>query len=178
MRCAHGIATCKSSRKGSAARRWPVAVVTPKLAGWNGLMSRSTARASKPMTELIGMCRIAETVPDVELPVVIPSLAAMDLNVALTVESQYGLGPCPKASWRQSQLHNVRIVPLIHSCGDLVFAPRHWSHQNGHSMRGYARQTLGKLALPCGSLPSSRASPTSWPRSRRSPARVYESSML
>ena len=78
-------------------------------------------------------------------------------------------------AWRQSQLHNVQIVPLIHACGDLVFAPRHCNHQNGHSVRGYARQALGKLALPCGSLPSSRASPTSWPRSRWSPSRAYKS---
>jgi len=163
MRCAHGIATCKSSRKGSAARRWPVAVVTPKLAGWNGLMSRSTARASKPMTELIGMCRIAETVPDVELPVVIPSLAAMDLNVALTVESQYGLGPCPKASWRQSQLHDVRIIPLVHARGDHVFAPTHWGHQRGHSQQGYAQcQGTANGLATCkssrGPLAASRAS--------------------
>jgi len=70
--------------------------------------------------------------------VIIPSLSAMNLNVALAVESQHGIGPCPKASWWQSQLHNVRIVPLVHAGGNHVFAPTHWGHQRGHSQEGYA----------------------------------------
>jgi hypothetical protein len=39
------------------------------------------------------MFRIAETVPYVELTVIIPSLAAPDLNAALAVERQYGIRP-------------------------------------------------------------------------------------
>jgi hypothetical protein len=48
----------------------------------------------------------------------------MDLNVALAVERQHGIGPCSKATWRQSQLHQMRI-PLIHAGGDLCFAAGH-----------------------------------------------------
>src|SRR5262245_21598884 len=63
------------------------------------------------------MCRIAETVPDIELAVVMPSLATMDLNAALAVERQYIIGPCSKASRRQSQLHRGlgwRAGPTLH----------------------------------------------------------------
>jgi len=41
--------------------------------------------------ERIGMGRIGEAVPHVELPVVISSQAATDLNVALAVERQHGI---------------------------------------------------------------------------------------
>ena len=84
------------------------------------------------------MGRIGEAVPHVELPVVISSQAATDLNVALAVERQHGIGPCPKASRRQSQLHDVRIVPLVHARGDHVFARTHWA---------------ANVVIPCGATP-------------------------
>jgi hypothetical protein len=83
------------------------------------------------------MCRIGEAVPHVKLPVVISSLAATDLNVALAVERQHVIGPCPKTSRRQGQLHDVRIVLLIHARGDLVFAPTHWGSTVVIPKRGY-----------------------------------------
>src|SRR5215467_13752161 len=109
------------------------------------------------MTELIGMCRIAETIPDVESAVVIPSLAATDLNVALAMERQHGIRPCSKATRRQGQLHNMRIGLLVHARGDHVFAPTHWGHQRGHSQQGYAqwhgdRHVMRSAAVPCARL--------------------------
>jgi hypothetical protein len=90
---------------------------------------------SELTTERIGICRIAETIPDVELTVVIPSLAAMNLNVALAVERQHVIGPRSKASRRQSQFHDVRMVPLVHACGDLGFPPTHGDTNVGEAMR-------------------------------------------
>ena len=52
--------------------------------------------------ERIGICRIAETVPHVELAVIVPSLAAMDLNAALAVEGLHVVRTCSKAPWRES----------------------------------------------------------------------------
>jgi hypothetical protein len=52
---------------------------------------RSQPLATESMTERIGMFRIPETVPYVELTVIIPSLAAPDLNAAFAVERQHGI---------------------------------------------------------------------------------------
>jgi hypothetical protein len=55
------------------------------------LRRKVRGRATELVTKCIGMYRIGEAVAHVELTIVVPPLAATDLNSALTVERQHSI---------------------------------------------------------------------------------------
>jgi hypothetical protein len=61
--------------------------------------------ATEPITERIGMCRIGEAVPHVELLVFVPPVAVTDLNAALAVEPAFGE---QIEAWRRRLMRRLR----------------------------------------------------------------------
>jgi hypothetical protein len=77
------------------------------------------------MTESIGVRWIGKAKSDVELPIGVAASTTTVLDSALSVESKPLVGLGSEASGGKEQFHYVRVIPLIHPCGDFALALGH-----------------------------------------------------
>jgi hypothetical protein len=77
------------------------------------------------MTESIGVRWIGKAKSDVELPIGVAASTTSVLDTALSVESKALVGLGSEASGREERFHYVRVIPLIHPCGDFALALGH-----------------------------------------------------